>query len=111
MREMEEIREVAQPLPASAALKVSKSWNSSRFLLSLMHLIVTKCFLAFSAIIFYLNFISFFLIMVPFLRVVNTLPRHEGCALPSLSLTISLFLLLPALQPSQLLPSETPPIT
>lgn len=108
---MEEISEVSQLLPASTAMKVPKSWNSSRFLLSLMHLIVTKCFLAFSAIIFYLNFISFFLIMAPFLRVDNTLPRHEACALPSLSLIISLFLLLPALQPSQLLPSEIPPIT
>lgn len=46
---------------------------------SLMHLTVTKCFPAFPVIVFYLYFISFLLIMVPFLRGVSTLPRLAVC--------------------------------
>lgn len=87
MLEIEEISKGVQSIPASVVMKVPGSWNSSRFPVSLTHLTVTKCFLAFPVIVFYLNFISFPLIMVLFLRGISTLPRLAVCLCFAKSLT------------------------
>lgn len=81
-------------------MKVPKIWNSSRSPMSLMHLTVTECFLAFPVIVFYLNFISFLLIMVPFLRGVSKLPRLAVCLCFAKSLTSYFLTLLSSCSPA-----------
>lgn len=68
--------------------------------MSLMHLTVTECFLAFPVIVFYLNFISFLLIMVPFLRGVSKLPRLAVCLCFAKSLTSYFLTLLSSCSPA-----------